>query len=158
MQMQSKWETNGKYSIPWIFYIWISLKWNIARVQNCPDNMELSFWSFVPLVFLSVCQLKTASEMHVAPRIFSMEKWWTSALLVLPSGHLDLSVSYLISLKRLIFENIAHGSFKPGCTWLYLAVSGCTWRYLAVAGSIWLYLALPRSAMIYLIIDCHWLA
>ena len=40
-----------------------------------------------------------------------------------------LSVSYLISSKRLLLKNIAHdGSFSivPGCTWLYLAVPGCT--------------------------------
>ena len=44
--------------------------------------------------------------------------------------HVVLSASYLISLKRLLFKNIAHdGSFQH---WLYLAVPGCTWVYLAL--------------------------
>ena len=34
------------------------------------------------------------------------------------------SVSYLISLKRLLFENIAHGGSFQHCTWLYPAVPG----------------------------------
>ena len=50
----------------------------------------------------------------------------------------DLSVSYLISSKHLLFENITHDGSLKHCTWLYLDVTRCTW----------LYLALPRSAMI----------
>ena len=42
-----------------------------------------------------------------------------------------LSLSYCISLKYLLFENIAHdGSFQHFITWLYLAVSVCTQLYL----------------------------
>ena len=56
-----------------------------------------------------------------------------------------LSVSYLISSKRLLFKNIAHdGSFQH-CTWLYLALPDCAW----------LYLALPWLAIIYLSTDCQ---
>ena len=45
-----------------------------------------------------------------------------------PSSH--LSVSYLISSKRLLFKNIAHdGSFQH-CTWLYLALPDCVRLYL----------------------------
>ena len=47
-----------------------------------------------------------------------------------------LSLSYCISLKYLLFENIAHDEsfqhfvFCCTCTWLYLAVSVCTQLYL----------------------------
>ena len=47
----------------------------------------------------------------------------------------DFSVSYLISSKLLLFENIARAGSLQHCTWMYLA--------------------LPRSAMIYLTIDCR---
>ena len=49
-----------------------------------------------------------------------------------------LSVSYLISSKRLLFKNIAH----DGCTWLYLTVPGCTWLN-------------PGLPQVYLTTDCH---
>ena len=51
-------------------------------------------------------------------------KWSPSGPHVFPKWPTcDLSVSYLISLKHLLFENIAHDG--PGCTWLYPAVPGC---------------------------------
>ena len=67
-------------------------------------------------------------------------KWSPSGPHVFPKWPTcDLSVSYLISLKHLLFENIVLMGFSalyvPGCTWLYLAVPGCTWLYSAVPGS-----------------------
>ena len=71
-----------------------------------------------------VVVLKSPSGVQVVP------KWSTS----------DLSLSYLISSKRLLFENMAYDavimtgpfSTEPGCTRLYLAVPGS-----AISGLDW---------------------
>ena len=69
--------------------------------------------------------IKTASGMHVAPRISQ-----SLYLAVLGSTWLYLAA--------------------PGCTWLYMIVSDCTWLYLVVLGSTWLYLAVPGCTWLYL--------
>ena len=79
---------------------------------------------------------KTASQMHVAPRIVIHRcsllticpRWCPIHAPDIPQmmpqlmPQTYLSVSYLISSKRLLFKNIAHdGSFQH-CTWLYPAM------------------------------------
>ena len=59
-----------------------------------------------------------------------------------------LSVSYLISSKRLLFKNIAHNGSFQHCTWLYLTVPGCTRLCLGLPWSTF-----PQTATY-----CHWLA
>ena len=74
-------------------------------------------------------------------------KWSPSGPHVFPKwSTCDLSVSYLISLKHLLFENIAHDG--PGCTWLYLAVLGCTRLYLAVSCSAFIFHYLPYHRLL----------
>ena len=56
-------------------------------------------------------------------------------------------MSYLISSKRLPFENIAHDGYTAvHCTWLYLALPDCTQLYLPVPGSA-LENAPPRTSL-----------
>ena len=60
-------------------------------------------------------------------------KWSTS----------DLSVSYLISSKRLLFRNISHNGSFQHCTRLYMGVPGCTclglpWSTLPQTAIDWL--------------------
>ena len=69
--------------------------------------------------------IKTASGMHVAPRISQ-----SLYLAVLGSTWLYLAA--------------------PGCTWLYMIVSDCTWLYLVVLGSTWLYMAVPGCTVVWL--------
>ena len=113
---------------------------------------------------------KTASQMHIAPRIVihcspllsivvhccsllhmhTLAHWCPFLSIVAPllpkatqlMPQTYLLVSYLIFSKRLLFKNIAHDG--PGCTWLYLTVPGCTWMKLT----------LPWSFMIYLSTEC----
>ena len=81
-------------------------------------------------------QKETASEMHVAlltsktaPR--HAVRWCPRYAPDMPQfmPQTYLSVSYLISSKRLLFENIAHDGSFWHCTWLYLALPGSAMIY-----------------------------
>ena len=120
-----------------------------------------------------VHMLKTASQMHVAPRIFvhsfvprralddapempqmmpqTCPRHSSDMPQVMPQlmPQIYLSVSYLISSKSLLFENITHNglfSTVPGCNGLFMTVPSSTWLHLAL---LWYVHRLPVLLYIY---------
>ena len=128
---------------------WVGVKSSKLCNENT-NSMYMAYLAILGILFFMIYK-KTVNFLKTIMTTFPYLHLLSGSQVVSewsPSGSqvVYLSVSYLISSKRLLFENIAQdGSFQH-CTWLYLALTACTW----------LYLALPRSAMIYLTIDWHW--
>ena len=125
---------------------------HLSFAQFCTSeagNLCDTFWDtfFYPFGdFFGTLYLNTCLE-HFLGHLFMTLFWdtfWTRFLghyfetligILFWDTFYDLSVSYLISLKHLLFENIAHDKSFRHCTWLHIAVPGCTWLHPAVPGS-----------------------
>ena len=99
--------------------IFVTLRLRLpAKIQCQPAEALLPLYCTVTVLHVGHCTLHTV-HLNVGPLFLGRQ--------VVPKCSTnDLSVSYVISSKRLLFENIAHdGSFQH-CIWLYLTVHGCT--------------------------------